>query len=247
MPIDRDIWIHSFEKDGFPQWPCPSCQGGKLILNKKTLREEESAISIKAKGHDAWDPGWISGVFSAHLYCSNTQCKEKVVICGTYSSAERGFLEFYKVFEPDFIFPAPDIFSIHENYPDDIKSETRKAFSLFWIDRDAAGNRIRSIVEMLLDHLKVKKRELTKKRKYRKLSLHNRILEYHPKNPDIGEQLFAIKWLGNFGSHSNGLTKDDLLDDFEMIEFVLDKLFVKNRKRLSSMARRINRLRGPIR
>ena len=252
MSINRSIWKLPFEKKQFPPWPCPNCNGGTLLLNKDTFREEESIESIKYRDHEAWEPEWIHGLFTAHLYCSNPNCKKKAVVCGSYEvsewidqdTIEPGFSVFL---EPDFISPAPDLFNIHKNCPKHIKLEIRKAFSLYWSDLDAAGNRVRTVVELLLNYLKVRKRKRKKNGKYRNLSLHDRILEYHPNNPEIGEKLLAIKWLGNIGSHGNGLSKDDLIDDFEMIQFVFKELFEKTRERLSTMAKKIIKKKGSIR
>jgi hypothetical protein len=252
MSIDRNIWILPFVKERFPPWPCPHCNGGKLLLNQDTFREEEAIESIQDRNHEAWEPEWIHGLFTAYLYCSNPNCREKAVVCGSYKVSgwfdpDTGEHDFAEVLEPDFICSSPDLFIISKTCPEDIKLEIRKAFSLYWSDLDAAGNRVRTVVELLLDHLKVRKRERKKNGKYRHLSLHDRILEFHPKNPDIGEKLLAIKWLGNVGSHGNGLSKDDLIDDFEMIQFVFEELFERTRERLSTMAKKIIRKKGPIR
>lgn len=252
MPIDRNIWILPFVKERFPPWPCPHCNGGILLLNQETFREEETIESIQDRNQEAWEPEWIHGLFTAHLRCSNTNCREIAVVCGSYKNLgwfdpDTGEDDFAKVLEPDFICPTPDLFIIPKTCPEDIKLEFRKAFSLYWSDLDAAGNRVRTVVELLLNYLKVRKRERTKKGKYRHLSLHDRILEFHPKNPDIGEKLLAIKWLGNIGSHGNGLSKDDLIDDFEMIQFVFEELFERTRDRLSTMAKNIIRKKGRIR
>ena len=252
MSIDRNIWILPFAKERFPPWPCPHCNGGKFLLNRDTFRLEEAIESIQHRNHDAWEPEWIHGLFTAHLHCSNPNCREKAVVCGSYRVSDwldpdTGQHDFEEVLEPDFICPSPDLFTVPKACPEDIKLEIRKAFSLYWSDLDAAGNRVRTVVELLLDHLKVRKRERKKNGKYRHLSLHDRILEFHPKNPDIGEKLLAIKWLGNIGSHGNGLSKDDLIDDFEMIQFVFEELFERTRERLSTMAKRIIRKKGSIR
>jgi hypothetical protein len=252
MSIDRNIWILPFAKEHFPPWPCPHCNGGTFVLKRDTFHVEEANESIQDRNHEAWEPEWIHGLFTAYLHCSNENCRKKAVVCGEYKVSgwfdpDTNELYFVEVLEPNFISPSPDLFIIPKTCPADIKLEMRKAFSLYWSDLDAAGNRVRTVVELLLDYLKVRKRERKKNGKYRHLSLHDRILEFHPKNPDIGEKLLAIKWLGNVGSHGNGLSKDDLIDDFEMIQFVFEELFEGTRERLSNMAKRIIRKKGSIR
>ena len=252
MPVDRTMWTLPFVKNRFPPWPCSKCGRGTLVLHDSMYRQEETAESINCRSDSDQEPEWIHGLFTAHLHCANPDCKEIVVPCGTYHTSESvdtesGDVEYSEVLEPKFLSPAPDIFRIPANCPEAITSEIRKAFALFWSDSNAAGNRVRAAVELLLDHLKIRRRESKKNGKYHKLTLHDRILEFHPKNPDLGEQLLAIKWLGNVGSHTTDLKKDDLIDDFEMLQFVLGELFEQTRKRLSTMARKIIRKKGPTR
>jgi len=252
MSIERNMWILPFVKERFPPWPCAICGQGMLLLQKGTYRQEETAESKNKRNHDAWEPEWVHGLFTAHLHCSNPNCNERAVVCGRFKVSEwmdqeSGDIDLCEVLEPNFISPAPDVFLIPNRCPEEIKFQIRKAFELYWSDLDAAGNCLQTAVELPLDHLKIRRRQRKKNGKYHNLSLHDRILEFHPKNPDLGEQLLAIKWLGNVGSHRNGLKKDDLIDDFEMLQFVLEELFEKTRKRLSRIAKRIIKRKGSIR
>ncbi len=245
MSIDRKVWLQTFDGIIFPPWPCPTCGRGHLELTENSYSEDQ-AVDLAQSGQFG-DSGIKSsyGVFTAHLHCMNQVCNEKAITCGTYSSSSslEKMVPKNKIFELQFLHPSPYIFPIPNACPEIIASEVRRAFSLFWFDANSSGNRIRVSIELLLDHLRVKKR--TKgNHKYHLLSLNDRIIEFHPTNPDIGEKLLAIKWIGNYGSHTQKISKENLLDDFELIQYVLEEIFGQSRKKLSAKARAINRRKG---
>ena len=244
MEIDRKTWSESFPKEAFPPWPCPGCSHGTLIVDNRSFIQGETAISIATD--DFYEES-----FACQMKCTYPRCSGSIIVCGATflcgikdSAGDTKSVDFCR---PSYIYPTIDIFPIPSKCPENIVKEVKKAFSLYWCDTNAAGNRVRTSIELLMDYLKVKKRMLTKQGKYRQISLHDRILDYHPKNPDIGEQLLAIKWIGNTGSHSSNLKKDDLIDDFEMLQFVLDDIFEMKRERLKAMAKGINKMKGPSR
>ncbi|RKY55379.1 MAG: hypothetical protein DRP93_03435 [Candidatus Neomarinimicrobiota bacterium] len=74
------------------------------------------------------------------------------------------------------------------------------------------------------------------------LKVHEWITQY----TEEGELLMVNKWIGNAGSRRNdNLTKDNLLDGFEILEFVLNNLFAKDKERITKKAVRINRRKKP--
>lgn len=244
MEIDRKKWSEFFPKDVFPPWSCPGCSHGTLIVDNRSFIQGETAISI-------FTGDFYEESFACQMKCTYPQCSGSIIVCGALFIGEikdsASGIKNVDFCRPLYIYPTPDIFPIPSKCPENIVKEVKKAFSLYWCDTNAAGNRVRASIELLMDYLKVKKRMLTRQRKYRQISLHDRILDYHPKNPDIGEQLLAIKWIGNTGSHSSNLTKDDLINDFEMLQFVLDDIFEMKKERLKAMAKGINKKKGPTR
>lgn len=102
-------------------------------------------------------------------------------------------------------------------------------------------------MELLLDHLKVKRFELDKTRKRRRLSLHRRIQIFGHKDAELASPMQAVRWLGNEGSHPGSLKKDDLLDAFEMVEHLIDEIFEKRRKTIQEIAKAVIRAKGPRR
>ena len=77
------------------------------------------------------------------------------------------------------------------------------------------------------------------------LSLHARIDLFRQTNPDLADALMAVKWIGNAGSHSRPIMREDLLDGYELMEHVLDELFVQREKRIARLSRQINRRKRP--
>ena len=105
---------------------------------------------------------------------------------------------------------------------------------------------MRSVIELILTHLKVPKTTLDKKRKKRvRLNLHNRIEKLDSKHDEIKELLLAIKWVGNDGSHTGkDITKNDVLEIYEILELALSELFENKSKEIRQRAKQINKDKG---
>jgi hypothetical protein len=106
--------------------------------------------------------------------------------------------------------------------------------------------KIRTIVEQVLDDLKIAKYNIIKgKRNIYKL--HKRIELLKDANPEISDSLMAVKWIGNSGSHANSkVTKDDAIDGFKILEFTLNRIYDKSHKQILKLARSINLRRKPM-
>ena len=57
--------------------------------------------------------------------------------------------------------------------------------------------------------------------------------------------LLATKWLGNSGSHLGGLQIGDVLDAFDMIEFVLENRYGTTKAALMAKVAAVNAAKGP--
>jgi hypothetical protein len=83
--------------------------------------------------------------------------------------------------------------------------------------------------------------------KRKEYKLHNRIELFKTSNPEEADSLMAIKWIGNSGSHkSDVLTKDDILDGFEILDHVTTKLYETESKKIKKLREQINKRRKPI-
>jgi len=137
------------------------------------------------------------------------------------------------------------MFSFPEETPDDVAEELGTSFALFFCDPSSSANHMRIALEHLLTHLRIK-RYITSGGRRRYLSLHNRI-ELLPGTYEHVKDIFlAIKWLGNAGSHSqHEVSTDDVLDAYELMEELLAEVITSKRKKAKSLAKQINKKKGP--
>ncbi len=250
MAINRENFKEGFSR--LPPWLCQSCEGGTYSGLEKKKQIIETGPSKAAHAHEAWDPDWIVERFTYFLECNS--CKEIAAVVGTTSN----FLHQYygpnddadthlaTTLHPEHITPAPLVFALPKKTPRQIADEVKRAFSLLWSDHEACASRIRTCIELLLDDIKISKTRMTNEGKERELSLHKRIEKYSEIDKESADLLLAVKWIGNAGSHSNtaGLERNDILDVFEILDFVLEQNYVGQRKRLATLAAAINDAKG---
>ncbi len=255
MAITRTIWKNQFKVNNIPSWICPVCKIGKLIGDKKSIQIIESVGSKKAKAHDDWDPEWISGGFSGTLSCNNHHCGEVVQVIGkmdvqmeyeNYEDDRGAGVSYSEFLSPVGFVPAIHIFSIHVDVPKEIENAIIESFKVYWIDIASCGNKIRTVVELIMDEQKITKTYLDAGKR-RENRLHKRIELFKKIKPEEADLLMAIKWIGNSGSHKNEvLTKDDILDAYEILDHVVTKLYEKDSDRLKKLSKAINKRRKPI-
>lgn len=255
MAINRLLWKNSFRIETLPEWKCPTCQRGNLTGERKDFNIKESSVSLAGHENIDWDANWVSGVFSSILKCNNSKCNESVSVIGTMEVIEEAvYIEKYddldyNLFEtltPKLFIPGLKIFDIINTVPEKLIPHIQDAFDIYFTDVSACANKIRIVIELLMDLHKIKKTSIVRGKRKR-LTLHKRIEEFKLKYPIEGELLMAIKWIGNYGSHNlESLTKDDILDGFEMLEHVLNNLYETNSKRIKSLGKKINKRRGPL-
>ncbi len=253
MNINRNTWLRPFTEDGAPAWACPKCKSGRLRLDRKSLTNRETPASIAAQKDPGFDPDWICGVFACVFRCDDNDCGEPIALAGEYrvdhfevfdndDQIDEGYRD---SFYPQFFSTAPDIFPVSSRVPQEVAFQIRKAFAMFWFDQSSSANRIRAALELMLTHKKVKRFAINRRRKRRRLSLNERIILFADSNPEFGESLMAIKWIGNAGSHVKQIAKEDLLDVFEILHNMFEELYDKKSKRLQRLKREINKKRGP--
>ena len=246
MAVNRNQWLGlQTQLDR----PCPRCQQGTLTIVQDAIRTGETADSRQLPQEVEWDAHeWR---FTALLKCSFNPCQEAAVVAGEqhveelqvdwneYEHVQRYRIRFYS--------PAPHPFPILDGYPERVVEQVEKAAELYWSDPEAAANKVRQAVEIFLTERGVKQfAKAAGPRNQNRLSLHARIALYEKQQADLAKLLFAVKWIGNAGSHDGGLKQADVLDGFEMLEHVLQDTYANDRKRLLRRAVAINRRRGPL-
>jgi hypothetical protein len=254
--MDRKAYKLPFQKNGRLRWLCPTCAKGVLRFKQDTFNFEETAESKKAHGHEVYDPEWITYVYSCLMECTNPACKEIIANSGFgslqefYNHDQEGFptnQEWQELFYPKHFSPNLKIFKYPKSTPDRVAEEIEKSFSQFFSDASSAANHIRIALEELLTHLKIKRYTL-KGNKRTLLSLHSRIQLLPTKYNHLKDLFFAVKWLGNAGSHSGkDVTMDDVLDAYEIMEEILRDLIVRKTKKVKKIAKQIVNAKGPAR
>lgn len=250
MPVDRVIYKVPFHKGNQPQWVCPTCKKGILKGKKNSFIKDETVFSRIARQLPDWDPEWIQYAYSCQFECTNSSCEEVVFSMGIgtvdvdYGYDDGGDPEMITTerFEPRFFIPHLKIFSVPQKTPDDIQMSIDDSFELFFANPSSSAGHLRIALEKLLDHLKIKKSTINKGKR-RLLSLHKRIGLLPTKFDDLKDLFYAIKWLGNDGSHPAGVTKDDVMDAYDIFETILDEIFSNQKKETKKLAKKINRKR----
>lgn len=250
MGLKRDRWLAEFRAVESIPWQCPSCASSPLRIVADSLREGETRASKASHEHEGWEPEHIDGRFSCLMDCGH--CGNVVGVSGVFRVQDDRYYDerlgdagdYEKYFRPRYFTESPLLVDIPEATPDALVTELLASFQLFWCDPLACTNRIRSAVEKLLTEQRVPQTTGTKgKRKF--LSLHARIEKYRAKRSDIADALMAVKWIGNAGSHSSSVTIQDVLDGYELVDWVLDSLYARRHRRATSLTRAINRRKAP--
>lgn len=247
MTLDRDGLVGDFDLASPPVLYCPDCGTGHLAFDDSTRRLMFDKKSRDAEEVLSPDEFVAHGCFSCVFRCNRCGSEGTAIGEVTHSYEQRYVgdeIESISNFAVCAIAPAPLLFRPPDRTPLKVSEALLSAFGLFWIDAPACAARCRTAVERLMDYLKIP-RTHTVNRKRRRLTTHDRIREYAKKNPEIADLLFATKWIGNDGAHEVTLNRDDALDAFDILEAALDRLFGTTISEATSVARQVNRKRGP--
>jgi hypothetical protein len=118
--------------------------------------------------------------------------------------------------------------------PGQLRDEIVRSFALYWCDERACANVIRSAIEWLLTLRSIP----TNNDKGRRMALHDRIVEFRRTDDESGKFLLTLKIVGNVGSHGDvvEITEDDLLDAYEIFEYVLERIYANKSDRIAKLA-----------
>lgn len=257
MGLSRVDWTPPFST--IPRWRCPTCKTGHLTHDRKKVSVEVVPESLVYHPKDEV-ADWSEKHFTTLLRCASGLCKQIVAISGYISVEENVWArdadetellgpDYYEAYNPTSIFPAPHIFLIPIGTPSSVIEEMRRAFRLYWIDNGSCANRLRAAAESVLTDRKISRFTTSKSGKRQRIPLHGRIELLREKDPVSANYLLAVKWFGNEGSHTglNAITRDNLLNVFELMEAVLVRLYEKPAARLDKLANAINTRKGRVR
>ena len=236
MASDRPLWVECFAEDRIPPLPCPSCRRGSLLLLKDSLKTKYSAETLAARSHEAWEVSWDRGRFTCFLVCGIPRCGEVVAVAGDVLIEERSGeegSEYENIVYPLTMIPGPPLIEFPDETPAEVEGPIRQAFTLFWGSRGASANQLRISVERILDHFKIKRGWLV-----------DRIDEFSKTYPEHGETFHALRHVGNLGSHAGEVSREALLDAFEVYQDALANLFGRRSERMAELRRKLRESRG---
>ena len=223
-------------KDELTEIICPFCSSGKLKISSESLQMEYGYYAEDINAED------LKFVYSALLMCANEKCNRYVSMGGEafteqIPSERWNIVETFEYFYPKWFTPSINLFSIPDDCPDEISKNLKQSFASFFNDPVASGMHLRISLERLMDFFNVPTEVESSKGRMVQLSLHKRIETYKLDEEQIGGHLLALKWLGNDASHVGSLERSDILDGYEIFEFVINELFY-NRKRREAVGLR---------
>lgn len=246
-----------YNKNIITNLKCPHCNIGHLVIKKDLLNTEQYKHNEKYM-EDKYDGQYFYihdflGVIGGLLQCSH--CNDYVSFAGEiigdedyeidndgeHHSINISYLNFKYINPPIYIIP------IHDEYPKIIKEILNESFSFYFNHPASCVNKLRVLVEEVLNNLKIKKNARKNSGGLRRLSAHERIkiLETKNKYKEASEYLLALKWIGNEGSHKNSdFTIEELLETYKILEKALDLIYVKSDTKLKKIITQINKQKG---
>ena len=251
MAVDRTLWYAAFLRGELPHYPCPRCNKPSLRLDAETLHVEETRTSKQNRKHPEWDPEWSDEKFVVLLKC--TRCGEvvavSVVIAVEPNYDEDGDWQYEGFLAPKSMYPAPHIMTLPTELPPEVRHELELAFQYYWSDFGACAMKVRTSVERLLDHFKVARfrrakdpKKPSSPMKLRPLDLSARIDKFISATGAVvhKDHLHALRVVGNLGTHTNTLTRMEMLDAFEIYEHALSELIDKKSAQITKLARQMS-------
>jgi hypothetical protein len=209
----------------------------------------EAARSSRARNHENWEPEWTHGTFHGSLRCSLAQCTEPVSIAGDYkidlvlATDGKWFGEYDAFYRLRFAVPALPLLDPPSKTPDRVRRAVQAASATLWTDPAAAGNRLRFAIEELLTGHGVR-RFSVRNGKQTRLTTHARIVAFQTRKTEAGDALMAVKWIGNEGSHADGLTATDIIDGAALLGHALRLLYDDSAKEMERRIKKINKAKG---
>ncbi|TAT70001.1 DUF4145 domain-containing protein [Rhizobium ruizarguesonis] len=244
MPVDRSLWKRELTH---ARWPCPSCRHGELRLERDTLHYGETLASRRSHNDEGFHITDMEFAFSALLKCAS--CGEIVGCSGTGGMEEDQFFDsdgdphsdLNEVFYVKFFSKALPIIRPPSRCPTKIKQSLTRSFHVAFCDVGAAANHVRQCVEELLTAQGIDRHTNTGGF----LQLEKRIQRFSQKDAENAERASALRWVGHFGSHPENLKRDDLFDAYDILEVLLEDIYVGHQRSVRAAVDRINKNKRP--
>lgn len=234
--MDRETYEEtSIKKQEHTNFQCPVCKKGYLVSKTENISMiEYKKYNSEITSCEDSDSEWLKYSFIGKFVCSNSLCQEEYAfggkavenhISGEYNTPDG--LEYFDDYETELFIEymerSPQIILIRKEYPTDLNEILESSFRLFWIDLNSCANRIRIYLESLMDIHNIAEKDAGGKFR----SLNARLREFCDSgNQYLTEYLHSIRWIGNHASHKALLKRSDVLDIYQILEFILVKLYL---------------------
>ena len=243
----NEIYLKKFfQRDQIPHYPCPRCGAH---MKSELSAEEDRAYSKQYSHIDGYSHDDEESIFHIKLECTHPKCGEPVFLVGKGTVAYEDFLdedgnldlEYITYFEPKFFIPNLCIFNIPKKTPYRVTQSVIASFNLFFISSNSALNEIRNAVEFLMDELKVPRLGSSTEDPDVKVrwDLDTRVGKLTGEHRKYKSNLQAIKNLGNLGSHAAETTRDDVLNAYKILHYVLDGIYDQRDQHVTDLTRKI--------
>ena len=151
-----------------------------------------------------------------------------------------------------------NLISIPKEIDTELKYLIEQSFKLFWLDSTSCANKIRISLEYLLSKkIKIPNKKKCKDKKQstqnkpifylKNLTLGDKISELKS-NPKfvkykyLSDNLKAIKWIGNEGSHNGkSVARKELIEVYKILELILTEIYCTKKKEVNRLTKQINK------
>lgn len=195
----------------------------------ETEKRMETRYAQREQAEKGYHPYNDVTRFSCLLQCSVSSCGEVVTVSGDISHdvdvvvVDGAYQEEYTAeYSPRSMFPPPSVVRLPKKLPKDCTEHLKGAFGLMWVDTGACANRIRSFVEVLLDHFEIEREGPNKAGDIYRYNLPKRIQLFEAKKPGHETLYEALRIVGNLGSHEGSVKWDTLLQAFQLADYLIE-------------------------
>jgi len=253
--MERELYRHSFTEENLPDYLCPRCNKGLLRIKDDTLNKIETVSSKQHQLEEYSEFQDIDYTFNCMFECINNKCGE-VVACTGHAGVDIEYAvdydnlsqpnEYYTYYKPLFFYPSLQLIALPKCTPDKVKELLDESFRLFFTSPASSANLVRKSIEEVLNDLNIGMPTIKSNGDKIFTTLDSRINKLTEKFESLRNRFFAIKWLGNAGSHSGDrITADDTMDAYELVEDLLLKIYGSKDDELNMLADQINISKGP--
>lgn len=253
MAVDLALFDFAKPIESGQPWPrpaCPSCTTGYIGFSEPPTEDESHASGRKDPG---FEPEWISGTFVVRGQCENPECQQAVYGSGDYTvdysqkshNAEWQGLSYSSYYTVAHLHPYILMMPIPKSAPSEVREAVRRASRVLFADPGLAATALRATVERFLTSEGIPATESNGRFR----NVHVRINQWRDADqtrPAVADLFFAVKWLGNAGTHEDSdLTTIEVLDGARVLDEAFHRLFTG--PDIEAHARTINAARGPFR